>query len=815
MKLFIKRLLSFVFIIICGVTLLFSGTYLYLSPQLPSTETLKDIQFQTPLKIFSADGKLISEFGEKRRIPLKYNDIPETLINAILAAEDDQFFHHSGVSFKGLARAALEIAQTGSIKSGGSTITMQVAKNFFLSRERNFKRKFNEILLAFRIEQRLSKEEILALYINKIYLGHRAYGFGAAAKVYYGKNLAELDLAQTATLASLPKAPSTANPITNPTKALIRRNWILNRMRQLKLISRAAFEKAESTPQSAIFHRLKTEISAPYAAEMVRKEIVNTYGEAAYRDGYIVTTTLVSNLQNSANRAVRNGLITYDKRHGYRNSHHTAHSKITGTDNRTTNKAPHSGDIQPAHILSVGETLATAQLNNGDVVEIHREQLGWKKSYVDANHQKELPDKLSELLYVNDRVYVTPIKQTNYWALAQFPKAQAALVSLKANNGAILSLVGGFDFSLSKYNRATQAKRQAGSNIKPFIYSAALNSGFTPASIINDAPVVFDDPNLEQAWRPENSGGRFFGPTRLRKALYLSRNLVSVRILRTLGINNAIRYAQQFGFPEESLPHDLSLALGSAGITPLEMATAYASLANGGYKINPYIIEKIETNNGEIIFQAEPYTVCTTCLNTAKKPTVDSENAISHLTAPETTPPLTTNTGEQPHNPAPRIMDERVNYLINSILKDVINRGTGYAAKKIKRNDIAGKTGTTNNLNDAWFSGYNSEIITSVWVGFDKPNTLGRREYGSRAALPIWLEHMSYALEGTPVIQQQQPEGLVTIRINPDTGEAAQPSDKGAIFETFRIENAPALKAVNKNSFDSPKEEDDELQQLF
>ena len=814
--------LLFTFSSICGAFLVASGSFLYLSPALPAASILKEVNLQIPLRVYSADGKLISEFGEKRRTPLAFEEIPKPLVNAILAAEDDQFFEHPGVSVKGLARASLELIKTGTIQSGGSTITMQVAKNFFLTKERSFIRKFNEILLALKIEKELSKEEIITLYINKIYLGRRSYGFGAAAKVYYNKTVGELNLAQTATLAALPKAPSSANPISNPPKALIRRNWILGRMHQLGFINSEELSNARNEAQTAKHHGLKSEISANHAAEMVREEMVTRFGEAAYRDGFVVTTTIQSQLQDSANLAVRNGLLAYDKRHGYRGPlANIPPNEPPENIAVSLKKFPTAHQLEAASVITLLEDEVKLIRADQSIISIPLSGLLWAQPFVSANSKRGKPETPSDILQIGDVVYISKNEETNTWELSQLPSAQSALVSLDNKNGALLAIVGGFDFSLSKYNRATQAERQAGSNIKPFIYAAALNKGYTPASIINDAPVVFDDPNLERAWRPENSGGRFFGPTRLRKALYKSRNLVSVRILENIGISYAINYASRFGFSKEQLPYDLSLALGSAAVTPQQMATAYAMLSNGGYQLEPYLIQTISNNTNDIIYQASPLTVCPECEEIESTKTLDATSLDKLLAVPPPSSPSDTNEitpiEDTPNelNIAPRIMDARVNYIINSILRDVIRKGTGYSARKMNRNDIAGKTGTTNDLNDAWFSGYSPEIATSVWVGFDSPQTLGRREFGSRAALPIWMEYMRVALEGHPEITQQQPEGLVTLRINPETGEAARPGDKTAIFETFRVENAPSPLNDNSSSEAPLNDNSEETLQLF
>ncbi len=768
---------------------------------------------QTPLKIYTADGRFIAEFGEQKRIPLNYDEIPKILIQAILAAEDAQFYEHSGVSIKGLTRAAMELLLTGSIQSGGSTITMQVAKNFFFSSERSFKRKFNEILLALKIEQGFTKDEILTLYINKIYLGQRAYGFGAAAHVYYGKELGELNLAQIAMLAGLPKAPSATNPISNPERAKIRRDWILSRMFELNIISEDDYQEALTFAETTTHHdtaMLTKEVSADHMAEMVRDDMVKRFGDAAYSDGYTVVTTLQSTLQQSANLALRNGLLAYDQRHGYRGASKNASASIEAIrkDPTLLNKFPSSEQIEAALIIDVNKTGASVLRADGSLVKIGPEHFSWARSYISANRQGSRPTTASELFHPGDIIYIAPNEESHTWQVSQIPQVQGALVSLNSQSGAVIALVGGFDFAISKFNRAAQAKRQAGSNLKPFIYAAALNKGYTPASIINDAPLIIDDPHVKQIWQPANSDGKFLGPMRLREALYKSRNLVSIRILQDIGIDYAVDYLSRFGFIKKELPHTLSLALGSASVTPLEMATAYATLSNGGYKIEPYFIETISNSEGEIIYQAQPATVCANCLSSltdATNPQNESETtALSSSTF----------TQKLPSTLAPKVMDERIHYLINNILQDVVKKGTAYNASKMQRDDIAGKTGTTNDLYDAWFSGYSPEIATSVWVGFDEPQTLGRLEFGSRAALPIWIEYMTDALKNRPSIIRPQPEGIVAVRINPETGEAASSDDYNAMFELFLEENAPTLSSgFTRDS--SEEENSNKLLELF
>lgn len=775
----IKTLFSFIIKagLICtllGILVVTAG-YFYLKPGLPDVEVLRDVQLQTPLRIYSADGKLISEFGEKRRTPISYEETPQQFIQAILSAEDSRFYEHFGVDIKGLARATYELARTGSIQTGGSTITMQVAKNYFLTRERTFIRKFNEILLALQIEQELSKEAILELYMNKIYLGNRAYGIQAAANVYYGKDIADLSLAQMAMIAGLPKAPSAYNPLANPGRALERRNWILGRMRVHGHISQGDFEAAVASPITASYHRADVELYAPYIAEMVRGELMKTYGDSLYTDGYKVFTSIQSRDQQAANEAVVNGLISYDQRHGYRGPEQRIEGEFTLEElTKKVSAIPTFSILRPALIINVDGQQATALLRDGQEILLDWEALSWAQPYKTVNYRGPKPKTAADVLAVGDVVRV--VKRDDGWLLTQIPEAQAALISLTPKNGAIRALVGGFSFTYNKFNRVTQGTRQPGSNFKPFVYTAALANGFTPATLINDAPVVFEDRNLEGSWRPENYSKKFYGPTRLREALYKSRNLVSIRILRTLGINTAIDYVQRFGFSEEQLPKNLSLALGTADLTPLDLVTGYAVFANGGYQVEPYLITRIEDHTGEVIFKAEPATVCEGCTYIAPDALVpedvDPEN-LTHL-------PL-----------APRVVDEQTLYLIKNIMQDVIKRGTGRKAKQLGRDDLAGKTGTTNDQKDAWFSGFNHEVVASIWVGFDQPKSLGSNEFGSTAALPIWIDYMQEALQGIPEKPLIPPSGIVSMRIDPDTGLRAYPGQENAIFEVFREGEAP------------------------
>lgn len=640
-------------------------TYFYLS--LPNVETLKNVQMQVPLRIYTSDRKLIGIYGEKRRIPITLEQVPKALILAVLATEDKRYFEHSGVDIIGLARATKALLLTGRKSQGASTITMQVARNFFLTRKKTFKRKIKEILLALKINREFSKRKILELYLNKIYLGHRAYGVAAAAQIYYGKSLNELTLAQVAMIAGLPQAPSRSNPISNPDAAIKRRNHVLERMLEAGYINNATYQKTIKAPHTAFYHDLQIDVDAPYVAEMVRQVMVEQFGKEAYTRGFDVITTLNSRLQRAANTSVKKGIMQYEKRHG--------------------------------------------------------------------------------------RGY-------------EIPKIQGALVALKPKNGAIVALVGGYDFRYSHYNRITQSKRQPGSSFKPFIYSAALEKGYTLASTINDEPIVMNSYGEDDLWRPHNVNQKFHGPTRLRIGLIKSRNLVSIRLLRATGISYTLNYIKRFGFKPSQLPNSLSLALGSGAITPMQLSTGYAVFANGGFSVEPFFIDTILEDNA-LFYQAKPREVCDTC-----------------------------------ENKAPRVLSQDNVFLMTNVLQDVIKNGTGRAARILNRSDIAGKTGTTNKRNDAWFVGFTPNIVTTVWVGYDEFKSI--HEYGAQAALPIWVDFMRTALEGTSITTQNPPENIITARIDPKTGMLAYPGQPNAIFEMFRQKFIPqktaALESERKNS---------------
>ncbi|MEW8210285.1 MAG: penicillin-binding protein 1A [Candidatus Thiodiazotropha taylori] len=718
------------------------GAYLYLEPKLPSIETLKDVRLQVPLRIYSSDHLLIAEFGEKRREPLGYDDIPPRMIQAFLAAEDDRFFQHPGVDYHGIIRAAVQLLLTGERRQGGSTITMQVARNFFLSSEKTYTRKLNEIFLSFKIERLLSKEEILELYLNKIYLGHRSYGVGAAALVYYGRPVEKLELSEIAMIAGLPKAPSRLNPISNPQRALIRRNYVLGRMLELNQISLAEFDAAKASPITAELHTAPSEIEAPYVAEMARAEAVSRFGQEAYTSGYTITTTIESHLQEAANVALRNAVQAYDKRHGYRGPagyHELSEAPDQAELIEIITAIPSAADLKKGMVIALDEKSITVLTGQGEELTIDWPGLSWASAYIDSERKEPEPKQASEIVKPGDLIYLFSDRDEKgdaYWRLGQIPKVSGALVSQSPADGSIKALVGGYDFYLSKFNRVTQAKRQPGSGFKAFIYSAALEAGFNPASIINDAPVVFDDEGLEATWRPENYSGKFFGPTRLRYALTHSRNLVSIRLLRKMGIKHAINYASRFGFDKNQLPYDLSLALGSGAVTPLAMVEGYSVLANGGYYVSSHIIDTIRDDQGEELYQANPLQVCDETMQQAVEEANEALQALASL--PEQ------NEEELPVVPrcAKRAITEQNQYLMHSMLRDVIQLGTARKARVIGRKDIAGKTGTTNDQKDAWFNGFNHYLVTTTWIGFDDVSPLGRGEVGGRAALPAWIDFM-------------------------------------------------------------------------
>ncbi|HAU1151029.1 TPA: penicillin-binding protein 1A [Legionella pneumophila] len=753
-------LMSLFFLLIVAGSLL----YLYLESQLPNVDSLKTVQLQVPLQIFSKEGLLIQEYGEKKRIPVTYDEIPPTLIHALIATEDQRFFEHPGVDVMGLGRAAVSMLKTGTKSQGGSTITMQVARNFFLSRKKTFLRKFNEIMLAIKIDRELSKEKILELYLNRVYLGNRAYGVGAAAMVYFGKSLKDLNLAELAMIAGLPQAPSTQNPIANPLAAKKRRDHVLERLLEEHYINEEQYQNAVNQPITAKYHGTNIEVKAPYVAEMIRQSLYDNFGPEAYTKGYKVYTTIDGKLQNTANEVVEKNLIAYDHRHGYRGPIANIGEKDSQSPKirqKYLRQYPELNSLTPAVVTEVREKEATAALQNGQIIIIPWEGMSWARPALKrGGWVGKSPTKAQQVVAAGDIIYVHSTEKS--WQLAQIPEAESAMVAMNPKNGAIEVLVGGFNFSKSKFNRATQSSRQPGSSFKPFVYAAALNNGYNLATLINDAPIVVDDPSQPNLWRPHNVNLKFNGPTRLKQALVQSKNLVSIRILDDIGIDYTIDFLTRFGFNKKSLPRALSLALGSLSISPMDLTTAYAVFANGGYKVEPYLIDHITDADGKILLQAKPSIVCDPC----DKDKVDASTL------------------------APRVISEDIAFLMNTALRDVIQHGTGRAARVLNRQDIAGKTGTTNDQVDAWFAGFNPNLVVTTWIGFDNPKSL--HEYAANLALPLWIDFMKVALKDKPEVELKQPENVIAVRIDPVSGLLAKPNQENGMIEYFRQNEVPS-----------------------
>ncbi len=816
------------------------AVYLYLAPGLPDVEGLRDVEYQTPLRVMSAEGELIAEFGTQRRMPLTYDEFPDLLVQAFLAAEDDRFFDHPGVDYQGLLRATINLLQTRQREQGGSTITMQVARNFFLTRERTYRRKLNEIFLALRIERALEKEQILELYLNKIFMGNRAYGVASAAQIYFGKPLDELELHEIAVLAGLPKGPSVSNPVASPEAALQRRNYVLGRMRHLDFISEEEYQLARQKPVESRLHRRVAELEAPHAAEMARLQMIERFGEeATYTRGYTVYTGLDGTAQNAAQAALRRGVLAYDRRRGYRGISGQVDKLPEGPgdeeaedylDRLTAWQASLEANFEdmrvlgstlwPAVVLEVGlapgDEVAEAEdeTDYARQVEVYISGHGtavidwggieWAREYISERQRGPQLQGPEDVLSRGDLVYVS--RETGQWMLAQEPLVDGALVALDPVNGGIVALAGGFDFTRSHFNRATSALRQSGSAFKPFLYSAALDRDYTAASIVQDAPVVFEDDALESTWRPENYSGRFFGPTRLREGLALSRNLVSIRLLRAVGVNYTVDYVNRFGFEAERLPRDLSLSLGTSTVTPLELTRAYGVFANGGYLVDPWLIDRIEDADGHVVYQHLPAIACDDCPMPVPGMTETDANE-TLLEAEESDDGRHAGEELEEHHGlegapaelfslqprAPRVLEPQTAYVMDSMLQEVIRSGTGRRVAQLRRNDLAGKTGTTNDFHDAWFSGYANNLVATAWIGFDQARSLGPGEAGSVAAAPVWIDFMRVALAGKPELIRERPEGMVSVRISPDTGLRAQAGDPDAIFEIFPADQVPPM----------------------
>jgi penicillin-binding protein 1A len=795
------------FFLVLGVVLIYA-LYKHYEPELPSVESIKEYRLQVPLRVFSADGKLISVFGTKRRIPVAIEDIPLQVKQAYIAAEDSSFYSHPGFDIKGILRAVWQIVTTGEKQGGGSTITQQLTRNVFLTLDQTWTRKIKELFLAVKLERTISKDEILELYLNKIALGHRSYGVAAAAEVYYGKTLDELTLAEAAMLAAPPKAPSRINPVTSPERALQRRNYVLGRMLDLGFINQQEHDAAVAEEDQAYVHQPVVELNAPWVAEMVRTHMIELYGDDAYTDGYDVVTTIHSDKQQAAETALQNGLHAYDRRHGYRGAIQKYDlsgdfdlEKITAE----LSGFPQPGGLQAALILEVDEASSLARLGDGQDIALSFETSQWAVPYVDNYRVGNKPKDLTEILHVGDVVMVKRA-DSGAFELSQIPQVQGALVSMNPDDGGLYALVGGFDYYLSKFNRATQAKRQPGSGFKPIVYSGALEHGLNAASIINDAPIVFEDDQLERTWRPENYSEKFFGPTRLREGIVNSRNLVSIRVLRQIGIRNGRNHILKFGFNPDDVPADLSIALGSPNVPIIDMSQAFSVFANGGYLVEPYLIQSITNQTGDPVYVHQGKQVCPDCdplpVDSGSEAGGDSDladNSFSYSSADVLAEP-------PPIIPAPRVIPAENQFIIESFMKDVIRRGTGTKALSLNRNDLAGKTGTTNDQMDAWFNGYQRHVVTNVWVGFDTPQPMGRGEVGGRAALPIWIDYMAVALEGEPEYVRPVPAGIVSARVDRQTGKLLKPGQPNGIQEYFKVGELPDEK---------PKDDDADYDDLF
>ena len=760
------------FCILLGSLLTAAGCFYYYHTQsaLPDVNELKDVTFETPLLIYTKDRKLIAEFGQHRRIPLAIHQIPERLKNAFLAIEDARFYEHVGIDPIGIVRAAYAGLSSGKKVQGASTITQQVARNFFLSNEKTFSRKIKEIFLSWKIEQTLTKDEILELYLNKIALGHHSYGVAAAAYVYFGKTVDELTLGEMAIIAGLPKAPSNLNPISNPDNAKKRRHLVLNRMLQLNMITPDEYQEADNEPVSAYYHTAKLEAYAPYVAESIRQKMENTYGEGVYTEGYKVYASIDSGTQHVANRAVYDGITAYDMRHGYRTPENILKTQnIDLNDEESLKKVlkPYKAFeyVSPAIAVAADSktNAVTVYIKDKGPGTISYDHMKWAKNTRNDVKSGNFPAKVAQFIKPGDLVYVEHLKDNQY-ALRQIPAVQSALISLDSHTGAIKAMVGGYSFAQNTFNRVEQAKRQAGSNIKPFLYSAALADRFTLASLMLDERISIWNPWSKTSWSPKNSPNVYEGLIPIREALTKSKNVVSVRLIRALGVNKFVTHFTKFGFNVKKYQKNDSIALGAFEVSPLELVTGYATFSNGGYKIEPYLIDTVTLGDSEqIIYKAKPYDACKDC-----------PNAVVNSIKPELIPEEAEQLVKGHH--AEQIITHGNAFLIANTLHSVIwggsgprgrYNGTGTRARAMKRDDIAGKTGTTNESRDAWFSGFNGNTVTTVWVGFDNyAKSLGHGESGGKSALPIWIEFMNYALKGTEETPVEPGEDIITSNIS-------------------------------------------------
>jgi len=785
-------------------------SYVYLVPTLPSTEAMRNAELQVPLRVFTRSGELIAQIGEQRRIPVTYAEIPELVKHAFIAAEDERFFEHHGIDYFGVVRAAVVDVISGHKTQGASTITMQAARNMFLSLDKTARRKLQETFVTYRMEHEFSKQEIFGLYLNVIFFGQRSYGVAAAAEAFFGKTLDKLDVAEAATLAGVPKAPSSYNPIVNPELATARRAYVLRRMRELGYIDAATADAANKEPMHARAHAPLFDVEAPYVAEMARLELRQRFGASAETAGYRVYTTLDGRLQAAAVRAVRIGLIEYDRRHGWRGpaGHVELAAGATSDYEDLVDEYATIGDLAPAVVTSVEERGAHVYVKSLGPAAIDWDGIAWARRALANEMVGPAPTRAAQVLKKGDVVYVVA-DEAGHAQLAQVPEAQSALVALDPNDGSIVSLVGGFDYFTNKYNRVIQARRLPGSGFKPFLYSAALEQGITPASVFLDAPIVLEGNGAEEAWRPENNERQFGGPTRLREALVHSRNLVSIRVLKEIGVDNAINYVSRFGFDPKTMPRDLTLALGTLEVTPLELASGYAVFANGGYRVQPYFIDRIEDAGGQVVWRAAPRMVCRQCDadgGAAAPPAAAVKVANAAATAgtfPGGDPRQAAAPGETadstrgepgalpPEQIAPRVISAQNAYVMADMMGDVIRHGTGVRARVLGREDIAGKTGTTNKAVDTWFNGFTDNLVATVWVGFDQDKPLGESEEGAHTALPIWVAFMREALRGVPEERRAMPDGIVSLRISAQTGELVSAENPLGVTEIFMANHLP------------------------
>ena len=820
-------LASFAIASLCAVLIGLAGAYLYLNPQIPAAESYRNVKLQQPLRIFSADGALIAEFGERRLIPIKLSEVPQQFVNALLDTEDKRFYEHRGIDFISLSNDTLELLSSlmgGDNSVGGaSTITMQLARNVSFTLERRFLRKFKEMLLALKIERELSKDEILELYINLVPFGKRAYGAQAAALTYYGKPLDQLNLAQLAMLAGIPQRPEAGNPINGPKWALRRRNVVLARMLDQQSITESQYQDAVQQPITARVFAREVDVPSPYVGEWVRQQTAKLIDDL-YTGGYSVYTSIDSSLQQEAINALRRGLINYDRSHGYRGPEGRVDSALIDQIIMTDTFDPETGEttsvvsvpegfaeqalqgtrvfgqLLPAVVISVEEKNAKVIDSDQNEHTLTLKDSRWARTYIDVDNRGPRVSDLTTVIAPGDIIRIQPVEKngTTTWRLAQLPEIQGAVVAMEPTTGSIKALVGGFDFYRNQYNHALQSARQPGSSFKPFIYSAALANGVNAADVFLDAPLVFEDANLESQYRPENDNNRYNGPTRLREALYRSINLVSIRVLLEVGAGKVLDHVGNFGFDTRSFPRNTQLAIGGGTMTvaPLDMSRAYAVLANGGHLVEPNIIDRIVDQQGETVYLPARVEVCTDC-DSDQDSASQTQPTAAGFSEPSTLEEFAAEIPEAVDQreiiPATRVIDERNAFIVDSMLKDVIKRGTGRRARSIGRNDLGGKTGTTNDAEDTWFNGYNKNLVTSVWVGFSNQAPLGANAYGSNTPLPIWIDFMEDALAGRAPAKVFQPPGITTMKISPDTGEAAAPGDANAIFEFFFAENAPQV----------------------